>query len=349
MQRILAAGDRFITAERFRAAAQAQMGSEIEVAELEYAWPDEPFGRVGEVDEASGSEEETIEALRGANAILTQLAPLTERVIAASPELRFIGVSRGGPTNVNLDAAREHGVVVCNVPGRNGVATAEMTIGLAMAALRGIPSAQRGLEQSEWHGELYRADRVGTEISGSTVGLLGAGAVGGHVATVFAAMGADVLVYDPYLRPGALDGLVRRVESIEEVFRNSDVVSVHARLTEESRHMVNAQRLALMPRGGVLVNAARGGLVDYDAVANVVRSGQLRGAAFDVFPSEPADFSHPVFELMREGYNVVATPHIAGASVQTAQRAASGVASEMARFFRGEPLQHALVGAGAAK
>lgn len=184
-------------------------------------------------------------------------------------------------------AATERGIAVCNVPGRNGVATAEMTLGLLLAVLRRIPMTQRTLEDGRWEGGFYRDDRVGFEVSGATIGLIGAGAVGGHVARILDAMGADVLVYDPFLPAGALEGVVELVDSIDEVFRRADIVSIHARLTPETTGLVSAERLALMRPGSYLVSAARGGLVDYDAVTDAIVSGQLGGAAFDVFPSEP--------------------------------------------------------------
>ncbi len=343
MTRVLAAGDRFIRSSRFKDSLLNALGAEVEVTEIEYPWPDVAFGRVAEVDEASGTEEETIAALEGATAIVTQLAPLTRRVIEASPDLRLIAVSRGGPTNVNLDAARDQGVRVANVPGRNGIATAEMTVGLALALLRRIPIAHDSLMRGDWRGDLYRHDVIGGEASGAVIGLLGAGAVGSHVARVFAAMGARVVVFDPYLPEGELDGIAEHVVDIDDVFRRSDLVSVHARLTDETRHMVNARTLELMKSGSHLVNAARGGLVDYDAVAAALESGQLRGAAFDVFPEEPVDFSHRLFELARAGHDLVLTPHIAGASVQTAQRAADGVADEVRRYISGEPGRNLLV------
>ncbi|MFJ4173127.1 2-hydroxyacid dehydrogenase [Microbacterium sp. NPDC089696] len=342
MIRVLAAGDRFIRSSLFRAELERALPDGIAVVETEFGWPDVPFGRVGEVDEASGTEEELIDALQGATAIVTQLAPLTERVMDAAPDLRFIGVSRGGPTNVNVEAARQRGIQVANVPGRNGVATAEMTIGLALALMRRIPLAQASMMASTWRGDLYRSDAVGREVAGSVIGLLGAGAVGSHVARTFAAMGAHVLVFDPYLPAGRLDAGIEQVTTADEVFRRSDLVSVHARLTPETARMVNADTLALMKPGALLVNAARGGLVDYDAVADSIETGGLGGAAFDVYPEEPVDFDHALFRLAKDGRDVVVTPHIAGASQETAVRAARGVADELRRFLHGEPVMHPL-------
>lgn len=343
MTRVLVAGDRFIRAATFRTSLTRAVGDRVDVREIEFEWPDKPFGKVAEVDEASGTEDQLIEALDGVTAIVTQLAPMTKRVMDASPELQLIAVSRGGPTNVNLDAARANGIQVANVPGRNGVATAEMTIGLALSILRRIPLAHASLLRHEWRGDLYRDDEAGGEVRGSTIGLLGAGAVGAHVARTVRAMGANVVVFDPYLDPASLEGIIELVSSPEEVFERSDLISVHARLTPQSEHMVNAERIGLMRRGSALVNAARGGLVDYDAVVEAIASGQLGGAAFDVFPEEPVDFSHRLFSLAAEGFNVVLTPHIAGASTETAQRAAAGVAEEVRRFLDGEPALNPLV------
>lgn len=345
MTRILAAGDHFIRAAHLHDAIDRALGSGhmAEISEIEFSWPDTPFGRVAEVDEASGSEDQMISALEGVSAIATQLAPMTERVIGASPELRLIAVSRGGPTNINLEAARAHGVMVANVPGRNGVATAEMTIGLSLALLRGIPAAHDSLMQRTWRGDLYRYDAVGGEVFGATIGLIGAGAVGAHVARVFAAMGAKVLVFDPYLPIDMLTGVVERVEHVDEIFRRSDLVSVHARLTADTHHLVNADRLTLMRPGACIVNAARGGLVDYDAVADAIEGGHLAGAAFDVYPEEPVDFSHRLFTLAEAGHQIVLTPHIAGASRETAQRAAHGVAEEIRRFLNDEAPLNPLV------
>ncbi|GAA3652464.1 2-hydroxyacid dehydrogenase [Microbacterium marinilacus] len=350
MIRVLAAGDRFIRASLFRAELEQALPEGIEVVETEFGWPDVPFGRVAEVDEASGTEDELIDALRGSTAIVTQLAPLTERVMDAVPELRFIGVSRGGPTNVNVEAARRRGIQVANVPGRNGVATAEMTIGLSLALMRRIPLAQASMMAATWRGDLYRSDAVGREVAGSVIGLLGAGAVGSHVAKTFAAMGAHVLVFDPYLPAGRLDASIEQVATADEVFRRSDLLSVHARLTPETARMVNTDTLALMKPGALLVNAARGGLVDYDAVAASIEAGRLGGAAFDVYPEEPVDFGHALFRLAKDGRDVVVTPHIAGASQETAVRAARGVAEELRRFLRGEPAMSPLTdGARAAQ
>jgi D-3-phosphoglycerate dehydrogenase len=340
--RVLAAGDRFVLPRLLSAAVAAELGSKAIMSEYEMAWPDEAFGSVGEVDEASGTEERLIEALRGVEAIVTQLAPVTRRVIDASKSLKFIGVSRGGPVNINVEAAHERGITVVNAPGRNGIATAEMTLGLMLAVTRRIAQSQATLARNQWRGEFYRFAETGPEIDGSTIGLLGYGAVGSVVARALTAMGAEVLVYDPFVGQSALTPGVTKAADLDELFQRSLIVSVHARLTPESHGIVSAARIAQMRRGSYVVNAARGPLVDYDAVAAALASGQLAGAAFDVYPSEPADFAHPIFTLLDGGANIVTTPHIAGATQNVARRAAGIVAADLRRFVAGEPLVHEL-------
>jgi D-3-phosphoglycerate dehydrogenase len=329
--RVLAAGDHFVQNRLFSKALEGV--GDLEISELTLPWPVEPFGPVAEVREASGGEEELIEALRGVEICLTQMAPLTERILAASPELRLFCVGRGGPVNANLEAATRHGVAVCYAPGRNATATAEHTMGMILAAIRRIPATHGELVSGVWRGDYYTYDSVGPELEGATVGLVGYGAIGRRVARMLAGFGARVLVFDPYAE---LDGPAERVSSLEELLSRSLVVSLHARATPETAGMIGARQLAVMPRGSVLVNCARGSLVDYEAVCDALESGQLFAAAFDVFPEEPL----PKDSRLLTAPNVVMTPHLAGASKETAGNAARIVAAEVGRYLRGEPLAH---------
>ena len=221
---MLLAGDHFVL-NRLLA---HELGAGWESREIELDWPHVPFGRVAEVDEASGSEEQMIDALRGVRACLTQMAPLTERVLAACPDLELFAISRGGPVNANLDAATAHGVVVTSAPGRNATATAEYAVGLLLAAMRRIPQSHLGVVEGRWDSALYAYDATGLELDGTTVGLVGAGAIGSRVARVLLAFGADVIVADPYADPAALPPGVRLV-GLAELFATARVVSLLAR------------------------------------------------------------------------------------------------------------------------
>jgi D-3-phosphoglycerate dehydrogenase / 2-oxoglutarate reductase len=332
---VLLAGDRLVL-NRLLAAdlAAADPDGVWDVRELELVWPHEPFSAVGEVDEASGTEEQMIEALAGAKVCLTQMAPLTETVLDACPDLELFAISRGGPVNANLQAATEHGVTVTFAPGRNAVATAEYAVGMMLAAMRRIPQSHAGVAAGRWEGDLYAYDATGLELDGTTVGLVGAGAIGSRVARILQAFGAAVVVYDPYADPALLPG-VRLVE-LDELLATARVVSLHARVTDETRGLIDAAALAAMPAGSVLVNCARGALLDHAALAAALRDGHLFAAGLDVFDVEPLPADHP----LRGAPNVVMTPHLAGASKATAERASRMVAEEAARWRRGEPPRH---------
>ena len=338
--RILAAGDHFVLNRLLVDAIRAELrgDADVEFAQLTLPWPVEPFGPVGEVEEASGTEDELIDALAGATICVTQLAGLTEKVLASSPGLRLFGVSRGGPVNANLEAASRHNVAVSFAPGRNAVAAAEHTMALMLAAMRRVPATHAELRGGVWRGDLYQYSEVGPELENACVGLVGYGAIGRRVARMVHGFGARVLVADPYLPPGALEGLAGPTELVEldELLRRSQVVTLHARLTEQTRGMIGATQIAAMRTGAVLVNCARGALLDYDAVCDALDSGQLFGAAFDVFGEEPI----PAGSRLLSTPNIVMTPHLAGASKQTAAKAAQILAVDVARYLRGQPLLH---------
>ncbi|MFF9589512.1 NAD(P)-dependent oxidoreductase [Streptomyces sp. NPDC014646] len=337
--RVLAAGDHFVRNSLITQAllrALGPLGTKPLITELTLPWPLEPFEKVAEVDEASHAEDALIGALDGVEVCVTQMGPFTERVLAAAPDLRLVVVCRGGPVNVNAAAARARGVRVCFAPGRNAAATAEFTVGLMLAALRRIPDAHRSLTaHRRWDASHYTYEQCGLELEDTPVGLIGYGAVGSRVARVLAAFGARVEVYDPYVR-GDVHGM--RAPSLEALLTRSRVLTLHARLTPETRHLVGARELALLPRDAVLVNAARGGLLETEALCDALDSGRLRAAALDTYEQEPPSPSSRLFRTP----NLLMTPHVAGASRSVARKAARIAAAEVARYVRGEPLAHAL-------
>ncbi|MFF3324481.1 2-hydroxyacid dehydrogenase [Streptomyces sp. NPDC002889] len=336
--RVLAAGDHFVRNALIADALRHDLdGFPFELRELILPWPLEPFGKVAEVDEASDAEDTLIEALEGVDICVTQMAPFTERVLDAAPALRLIVVCRGGPVNVNVQAAQARGVRVCFAPGRNAAATAEFTVGLMLAALRRIPEAHHSLAvEGSWDASYYTYERCGPELEDTPVGLIGYGAVGSRVARVLCAFGAEVEVYDPYVR-GDVHGM--RAHSLDALLSRSRIVTLHARLTPETRALIGARELALLPRGSVLVNAARGGLVETGALCDALERGQLAAAALDTYEQEPL----PSGSRLLTTQGLVLTPHLGGASRAVAHKAAAIAAAEVARHARGEPLQHVLV------
>jgi D-3-phosphoglycerate dehydrogenase / 2-oxoglutarate reductase len=329
--RVLAAGDRFIGADLLADAAVAALGAGTEVVRYEASWPDEPFGPVDGVREAAGDPAEVARLAADVDVVLTHLAPITAAVLA-SPRLKVVGVTRGGPVNVDLAAATARGVPVVNLPGRNLGAVAEFTIGLMIALPRNVVRASRELASGAWDARYFRRELTGPELRACTVGLIGLGAVGLRVAELLRGFGARVLGYDPYVDDA--DGI--SLVSLPDLLGRSDIVSVHARLTDETRGMLGVAEFAAMKRGAYLVNTARGELVDQQALHAALDRGQLAGAALDVFDPEPPAADDP---LLRRA-DVVATPHLAGASRQVAVESAERVAAEVARFIRTGEVAH---------
>jgi D-3-phosphoglycerate dehydrogenase len=337
--RILAAGDHFVAPGLLARELTAETGPGHPIDELCLPWPLTPFGQVAEVDEASGDEDTLIEALGTAQVCVTQMAPVTRKVLDGAPGLRLVVVGRGGPVNVNLEAAKERGVQVCNTPGRNAAATAEYTVGLMLAAMRRIPETSAALAEGRWAGEFYTYDNCGPGLDGATVGLIGCGAVGSRVARALAALGSHVQVYDPYADQDTLRTVGTPVANLDELLRRSDVVSLHARLTPETRGLLGARELALLPAGAIVVNCARGALLDEDALCDALESGRLAAAGLDVFTVEPP----PPGSRLRSAPRLVMTPHLAGANTSVAHNAARLAAAEVGRFLRGETLAHRVV------
>lgn len=335
MAQLVSAGDHFIAPQIFVSAIDEQAASAgltpLEATHLTSGWPEEPFHVIEGVEEASGDVDELIAALEGAEYAVTHLAPFPARVFEQSPDLKFLGVCRGGPVNVDLEAATKAGVVVSFAPGRNAQAAAEFAVGLMLSAMRRIPQADGELKRGAWRGDYYSYEKTGLEIKGNTIGLVGYGAIGRIVAGILRAFGATVLAYDPYANQSKLaeDG-VELVE-LNELLRRSNVVSLHARLTEETTHLLNAENLALLPRGAVLVNSARGGLLDYAPLPEMLHSGHLGALALDVYDIEPPPADWPLFGAP----NVTLSPHLAGATRQTAERAAQIMARELTLFRSG--------------
>lgn len=332
--KVLLASDGFVTDDVLRTAMSAA-APEAQLAAIASTWPVPPYGDVGEVREAAGDEDELVAALRGCDVAFSHTFPFTRKVIEACPDLKMIAICRGGPVNVNIEAASDHGVLVSYAPGRNAVATAEHSVGMILAAMRQIPQRNAELLAGQWRSDYYIFDNVGPEVGSSTVGVIGYGAVGRRVAHVMASFGGDVLIHDPWAADRSGEG-VAFVDTLEELLRRSDIVTLHARATPDNHHMIDAEALALMPANSVFVNCARGELVDYDAVCDALDSGHLFAAGFDVLPAEPLPLDHRLMSTPR----VVLTPHLAGASKEAARLAARIGAADIAAFIRGERPAH---------
>ena len=334
-------GDLFMLSSMFEEAIHDRCRLfDYEIASHDLRWPDEPMEHGYAVEgmdglkEYMGSADEVVRLTGDAEILVTQLVPLSASMMDRLPNLKFVAVSRGGPVNIDMKAARERGILVVNTPGRNASAVAEFTIGAILAETRNITRGHDSLRRGEWRGDLYRADLAGEELSEMTVGVIGYGEVGRRVVKLLKAFGCRILVSDPYVQLSAddlNDGVIQT--SLERVLTQSDVVSLHPRVTPETTKMINADTLGQMKKGAFFINTARGPLVDYPALLDALQNNRLRGAMLETFDIEPIPADSPFLQLL----NVTLTPHIAGASVKTVRYAAGLAAEEVRRYLAGEP------------
>ena len=283
--KVLLASDGFVTDDVLRTAMSAA-APEAQLAAIASTWPVPPYGDVGEVREAAGDEDELVAALRGCDVAFSHTFPFTRKVIEACPDLKMIAICRGGPVNVNIEAASDHGVLVSYAPGRNAVATAEHSVGMILAAMRQIPQRNAELLAGQWRSDYYIFDNVGPEVGSSTVGVIGYGAVGRRVAHVMASFGGDVLVHDPWAADRSGEG-VAFVDTLEELLSLVDVVSLHVDGRPENTGFFGEDEFAAMRPRSFFLNLSRGSVFDHRALADALRSGHLAGAAVDVHPTEP--------------------------------------------------------------
>ncbi|ETA71758.1 MULTISPECIES: 2-hydroxyacid dehydrogenase [Mesorhizobium] len=339
-KRIAIIGDNFMLPQVFRAKIEKVATGDLDIRTLQTAWPDEPmeFGNpalgLDKVKEYFGHPDEVVDFIGDAEILVTQLAPLSEAMMRRLPALKLVAVSRGGPINIDMAAARAHGITVVNVPGRNATAVAEFTLGAILAETRLIRVGHEALRKGEWRGDLYRADRTGRELSEMTVGVIGYGNIGTKVVRLLRAFGCHVLVSDPYVQLSAEDRNAGvELVALDNLLARSDVVTLHPRVTEETRGLIGKDTIALMKPGVILINTARGPLVDYDALYEALVSGQIASAMLETFAVEPVPSDWPLLQLP----NVTLTPHIAGASVRTVTYAAEQAAEEVRRYLTGLP------------
>ena len=261
------------------------------------------------------------------------LKPCTAAMIAAAPRLRLIQKIGVGVNTIDLDAAKARGIPVCNLPGTNSRAVAELALSLMLAAIRRIPAFDAGMRAGVWSDPALQ-DGIG-ELGGRTVGLIGYGSIPRLLAPVLAAMGCRVV----YTARRPVADAVGEYRPLDALLAKSDVVSLHVPQTAETVGMIDAATLGRMKKGSVLINTARGGLVDQAALTDALRSGHLGGAGLDVFATEPPDFADPLFALP----NVVATPHIAWLTTGTFDRSFSIAAENCRRAMEGGDLLHRVV------
>jgi len=264
---------------------------------------------------------------------LRSATKLSEKVVAAAGRLKVIGRAGIGVDNVDVPAATAKGIIVMNTPFGNSITTAEHAITMMLALARQIPQADASTQAGKWEKNRF----LGVEITNKTLGIIGCGNIGSIVANRAHGLSMKVIAYDPYLSPErARDLGVEKVE-LDELFARADFISLHAPLTDKTRNVVAAASLAKMKKGVRIINCARGGLVDEQALRAALDSGQVAGAALDVFSTEPATenplFGHP---------NVVCTPHLGAATAEAQENVALQIAEQMCDYLLNGAISNAL-------
>ncbi len=279
-----------------------------------------------EVDVATGlSPEALIEKIGAYDGLaLRSATTVTEAAIAAADNLKVVGRAGIGVDNIDVEAATRRGIVVMNTPSGNAVTTAEHAIAMLFALAREIPAADRSTRAGKWEKSRF----MGVELTGKTLGVIGCGNIGAIVAERGRGLRMRVIAYDPYLSPERARDLGVEKTDFDALLARADFITLHVPMTEETRGMIDAAALAKTKRGVRIINCARGGLVVEEDLKAAIESGQVAGAALDVFAHEPA-YSNPLFELDQ----VVATPHLGAATTEAQEKVALQIAEQMSDYL----------------
>jgi D-3-phosphoglycerate dehydrogenase / 2-oxoglutarate reductase len=280
------------------------------------------------------SQEALIQIVSGYDGLAVRSATkVTSEVVSAATRLKVIGRAGIGVDNVDVPAATAKGVVVMNTPFGNSITTAEHTLALMLAAARSITAADASTQAGRWEKNRF----IGTELYAKTLGLIGCGNIGSIVADRASGLKMKVLTYDPYLTGERAVRLgVEKVE-LDELLGRADVISLHVPMTESTRNMLSEETLARTKRGVIIVNVARGGLVDERALCRLLESGHVGAAAFDVFSVEPATDN-----VLFGAPNFIATPHLGAATVEAQENVARQIAEQMSDYLLSGAVENAL-------
>ncbi len=280
-----------------------------------------PYGRALDSEELKDS-------LKDADAALLGNDVCNSEVLSSAKNLKVVSRHGVGVDNVDLEAATQNGIIVANTPSVNKTAVAEHTMALILSLLRRIPQADASLRSGRWEGLKF----MGNELAGKKLGIIGLGAIGTEVAKRAKCFGMDVL----YLKRRRREDLEKEMgivyRPLEQLLRESDIVSIHLPLTPETKGMIGKGELALMNKDAYLINTARGGVVDDDALAEALMKEGIAGAALDVFGEEPPDFDDPLFQLD----NVVFTPHVGAYTLEAVRKMDLISAENIVKVFRGQ-------------
>jgi D-3-phosphoglycerate dehydrogenase len=288
------------------------------------------------VDKKTGlTEEELVRIIGEYDALLVRSqTKVTEKIIEAAVRLKVIGRAGVGVDNIDLDAATKRGIVVVNAPDGNTISTCEHTFAMMMALARNIPQAYKKTIQGEWD----RKSFVGVELRNKILGVIGMGRIGSEVAKRAKAFGMEVIGYDPFLTEERAEKLGVKLGTIDDIVATCDFITVHTPLTKETRHMISEAQFAKMKKGVRIINCARGGIIDEQALVRAIDEGIVAGAAFDVFENEPPAADHPFLHHPK----IIVTPHLGASTTEAQENVAIDVSEEVLHILRDEPFKNAV-------
>jgi D-3-phosphoglycerate dehydrogenase len=278
---------------------------------------------------AKMSRDEVFAAIPNADSLIIRSATTVDAaMLDAAPKLKLVGRAGVGVDNIDLKAATARGVIVMNAPDGNTIATAELALALMLSVARFIPAAQASMDAGLWD----RKNFTGTELRGKTLGVVGFGRVGRAVAKRALAFEMTVIAYDPYVTAESGKTFGVEMVTLDELFARANYITLHAQLTDDNRHLINAENIAKMKKGVKIINAARGPLIDEAALAEAVKSGQVGGAGIDVYASEPPEAGNPLIGVK----NIIHTPHLGASTIEAQDEVAVQIADQtLNALFKG--------------
>jgi len=280
------------------------------------------------------SPEEIIPIIGNYDALIVRSqTQVTADIIAAGKNLQIIGRAGVGIDNIDTNAASQHGIIVVNAPTGNTVSAAEHTIALMLALARNIPQANSSLKSGKWQ----RADFMGTEVKGKTLGIVGLGNVGSEVARRARGLEMNIIGYDPIISDDRASNLQVELVPLTQLIKESDFITLHIPLTESTKNIIGEKELTTVKPNVRIINAARGGLIDNDALVKAVNEKRVAGAAIDVFENEPCTGS-PLFDCDK----IIVTPHLGASTTEAQTLAATEVVQQIIDVFNGQPAKYAV-------
>lgn len=278
--------------------------------------------------DASPANPALVEACKDADIVVAHVSPVNSEVLNAARNLKCVAVLRSGTENVNEKLCKERGIRIVNAAGRNANAVADHTVGMMLAESRNIARGHMGLVQGKWRKDFLNTFFI-HDLRKCTIGIIGCGQIGQKVIQRLKGFECKILVHDPFMPYEAIAKLGYTPVSLEELLAESDFISLHLRLSEKTERFIGKEQLALMKQTAYLINTARAGLVDYEALYQALDDGDIGGAALDVFDDEPLPENFPFLELD----NVTLTPHVAGTTVDAFTNSVEIIYEELTKLF----------------